>query len=80
MAEKTIFDKRYVKIISELVKARHNNKWSQREIAKRIGVNHNFIARIEMRERRLDIIETIDYMKALGLSKAEIVKKITELT
>ena len=79
MAEKTIFDKRYVKFVSELVKIRHSKGWSQRDLAKRVGVNHNFIARIEIRDRRLDLIEVIDYMKALGLSKAEIIKKISEL-
>ena len=79
MTEKTIFDKRYIGIISVLIKARHRNKWSQRELAKRFGVNHNFIARVEMRERRLDLIEVIDYMKALGLSRAEIIRRISEL-
>ena len=79
MAAKTIFDKRYTWFVSELIKIRNKKKWSQRKLAEVLGVNHNFIARIEMRERRLDIIEIIDYLKALGLSKQEIIKKIGEV-
>jgi len=78
-ATKTIFDRRYVKFIAGLVGLRNNNKWSQRKLAEVLKISLTSVARIELRERRLDLIETIDYLRALGLTRAEIVKKISEL-
>jgi hypothetical protein len=79
MKTKTIFDPCYDKLISELVRIRHEKGFTQRSFAAKTGYSTCFIGRTETKERRLDLIETIDYMKHLGLSKAEIVQKITEL-
>lgn len=76
---KTIFDPCYDWLISELVRIRHEKGFTQRSFAAKTGYSTCFIGRTETKERRLDLIETIDYMKHLGLSKAEIVQKITEL-
>ena len=76
---KTIFDPRYDRLISELVKLRHAKGFSQRSFAAKTGYSTCFIGRTETKERRLDLIETIDYMRHLGLSKAEIVRKLTGL-
>ena len=69
---KTIFDPRYDRIIAELVKIRRDKGFTQRSFSAKTGYSKCFIARTETKERRLDFIETIDYMKHLGLSKAEI--------
>lgn len=79
MAVKTIHDSRYTKLIDELIKIRHNSGWSQRMFERKAKFTHTFVARTELCERRLDIIETIDYLKALGLSKAEILKVLEKI-
>ena len=76
---KTIFDPFYDRLISELVKIRYKQGFTQRSFAAKTGYSKCFISRTETKERRLDLIETIAYMKHLGLSKTEIVQKITEL-
>ena len=76
---KTIFDPRYDRLISELVSIRHKQGFTQRSFAVKTGYSKCFIGRTETKERRLDLIETIDYMRHLGLSKAEIMRKITAL-
>jgi len=75
---KTIFDPRYARLIDELVRLRHEKGFTQRSFAKKTGYSQCFIGRTETKERRLDLIETIDYMKHLGLSKTEIANKITK--
>ena len=75
---KTIFDPRYDRLISELVRIRHEKGFTQRSFAKKTGYSQCFIGRTETKERRLDFIETVDYMKHLGLSKKEITKKLTK--
>ena len=76
---KTIFDPRYDRLISDLVRIRHEKGFTQRSFAAKTGYSTCFIGRTEIKERRLDLIETIDYMRHLGLSKAEIIRKITGL-
>lgn len=81
MKEKTksIFNPKYQKLISEIVCLRNEHGLSQRDLAKMCGVSHCYIGRIETHERRLDLIETLDILKVLGLSKSEILKLLSDL-
>lgn len=76
---KTIFDSRYEKLITRLVEIRHKKGMTQRTLALILGTSHCFIGRTEIKERRLDLIETLDLMKALGLSDKEILKELERL-
>ena len=49
---------------------------SQRELATRIGVIYSLIGKIETGDRRLDVIEFIDYCKALSLEPCDVLIKI----
>ena len=75
---KTIFDSRYDNIISCLIKIRIEKGFSQRSFSKASGYSRCFINRTEAKERRLDCVEIIDYLKRLGLSKKEIEAKVVE--
>ena len=75
---KTIFDPRYNDFIEDLVKIRHAKKLTQRSFAKKSGYSKCFVGRTEIKDRRLDFIELIDYMTYLGLSKDEIKVKVAE--
>jgi len=76
---KSIFDERYCKIIENLVKLRNKTEMSQRVLAKSLGVSNCYIARVETRERRLDLIEMIDYLRALNQDSTEIAKFIQDI-
>jgi DNA-binding transcriptional regulator YiaG len=76
---KTIFDPRYKFLIEELVRIRHKKNLSQADLAKLWGASKTHVGRTEIRDRRLDIIETIDLLKAMKLSRAEILKVIAKL-
>ena len=54
-----------------LINARKNLGLSQRDLAKRLGVTHSIIGKIETGDRRLDVIEFYEYTKALGLVPSE---------
>lgn len=47
---------------------RNRAQMSQRDFAKAIGREHGMIARIELGERRVDVVEFFQLMKALGVS------------
>lgn len=76
---KTIFDSKYNQLITRLVQIRHAKGITQRTLALLLGTSHCFIGRTEIKERRLDLIETLKLMKVLGLSKKEIIKEIEKL-
>ena len=75
---KTIFDPRYDRVISDLVRIRREKGFTQRSFVAKTGYSKCFVARTETRERRLDLIEVVDYMRHLGLSKNEIANLITQ--
>ena len=75
---KTVFDPQYGRIISDLVKIRQTKCLTQRSFAAKSGYKHSFVAKIELRDRRMDFIELVKYMGHLGLSKKEIKVKLTE--
>lgn len=76
---KSIFDKRYKKLVGELVSIRKEKNISQRELANMANVSHCYIGRTEICERRLDLIEFIDLCKVLGLSKKEMLDLIQKI-
>jgi transcriptional regulator with XRE-family HTH domain len=65
---KTIYDHRYVEIISLLRAARERAGLSQEEIARRLGKSQPFLAKVETGERRLDLLEAFELCRVLGIT------------
>lgn len=51
---------------------------SQRNLADRMGVIYSFIGKVETGDRRLDVIEFIEYCNTLELDPIEVVKEIND--
>ena len=52
----------------KIIEIRTTAGYSQRELAKRMGREHSFIARIELGERRVDIVEFYHLCKACNIA------------
>lgn len=76
---KTIFDPKYKMMIESIKTLRTQQGVSQRELAKRLEQTHCYVGRIETFERRLDIIDLINILKALELTDKEIIKFLEKL-
>ena len=76
---KSIFDPKYRDFVASLVARRQSVHITQRELAKRLGVSHCYVARIETHERRIDLTESIAMMQVLGMSNDEIIEEIKKL-
>lgn len=64
---KTIYDKRYQELISELTKERIRLSISQDELAAQVGLNQSDISKIEKFEKRLDVLEFSLILKELRI-------------
>lgn len=69
---KSIYADDYIDLISALRTIRINKNITQAEMAKRLNVTQSFISKVENRERRLDVIELLSWIDALGVSITDV--------
>jgi transcriptional regulator with XRE-family HTH domain len=63
-------------LCAALIAARKAAGISQQELAKRLRTSQTVIARIEIGERRVDVIEFIDLARALQIDPREVVSQL----
>ena len=68
----------YGALALEIRDARNRAGLSQRELAARLGKPPSWVAKVEMKERRLDILEFIALARALRLSEMDLLKIISK--
>lgn len=49
---------------------------TQAELAIKLGLHKQFVSRVELGERRLDVIELVDFARALGIDPASLVTAV----
>ena len=68
---KSVFTPLYDAFRAELVRMRKKAGLSQRALADRLGRERSFVARIELGERRLDVVEFYWFCKACRVAPAK---------
>ena len=63
--QKTLHTKEYKRLTSWLKSKRIERGLTVRELADKLGVAHSFVGKVEQCERRLDIVEYVNYCEAL---------------
>jgi transcriptional regulator with XRE-family HTH domain len=63
-------------LIAVLNAARAEKRVVQTELAARLGKPPSYVAKIELGDRRLDVIEFIEYARALGVSPTTLFKRV----
>lgn len=74
---RTLHTKPYAKLVEILVEARRAHGLTQQQVAARLGKPQSYVAKIERRERRLDVIEFIALAHALNSDPADLFSEIT---
>ena len=67
----SIHDPEYHRIVDALISLREKTKLSQKAIAQEIRLTQPDISKIERRERRIDILEALRWVRATGADPAE---------
>lgn len=70
----------YRAAVATLRAAREERELSQREVARRLGKPVSFLNKIELLERRIDILEFIQLCRALGIDPGEVMAQIATNT
>jgi len=65
---KSIYSDDYISIILALRQIRISKNITQNDLAAVLGVRQSFISKIENRERRLDVVEFLSWIDALGIT------------
>lgn len=73
---KTLRSPAHLELLTLLREARESADLTQTQLAQIIGRPQSFVAKIEGGERRMDVVEFIMVMKALGVDPTEAVRKI----
>jgi transcriptional regulator with XRE-family HTH domain len=74
--KKTIHAREYHKVISLLRECREAKGLTQKNLADKIGSDQTFISKIEIGERRIDIIELRQICIAMKMTLPEFIEKL----
>jgi transcriptional regulator with XRE-family HTH domain len=74
--KKTIYSNEHKKLLESLILARKEASLTQQELADMLGKPQSFIAKYEIGERRLDVIEFIHVCNKLGVSPSTLIKNL----
>ena len=64
---RSIHDPRYQDLIQKLIELRESKNVTQVELAQRLGKPQSYVSKVEILERRLDVIELMDWLKILDI-------------
>jgi transcriptional regulator with XRE-family HTH domain len=72
----SIHDIRYQNVIKLIISARKDKNFSQLELAEKLGFSQPDISKIERMERRIDIIELLDFLNLIAGDDIEYFDKL----
>ena len=75
----SIHDPEYQMIVNALIQLRETKKVSQAEIARAIGLTQPDVSKIERKERRIDILEVLRWIRYTKTNPAEFFAQFSNL-
>ena len=78
MRVNSIYEPRYQSIVLLLVKARVSAGLTQEELGKITGLSQPDISKIEKFQRRIDVLEAIDWIRATNSQELAVVARTLE--
>lgn len=79
----TLRDPRYRAIVARLIALRKDAGLNQRELAALLEKPQSYVAKVELHERRLDIVQFVEWLRALEIDErkffADVLKDIPVL-
>ena len=76
---KSIHTKLYQRMIARLRAKREEKGVTQMQLAEKLGVNQTFVSKVEICERRLDIVELLTICEILEIPFVDFIKEIGKM-
>ncbi len=73
---KAKFSPAYNRLRRALVSARATAELKQADLAARLGKPQSYVSKVELGERRLDVVEYADYVTALGIDPVRFLRQV----
>ena len=74
----TLHSARYSKFRVALIRARKGAKLTQEALAAKLSKPQSFVSKYERGERRLDVIEFLDIVGAIGLDPTRFIRNLSK--
>ena len=77
---KSVHTRNYHLFLELLIKARKDAGVTQEQLARRLNRPQSFISKCENGERRLDVIELLQFLQSIGVEPINFFRKIVKST
>lgn len=77
---KSVHTRNYQLFLGLLIKARKDAGVTQEQLAKRLNRPQSFVSKCENGERRLDVVELLQFLQSIGVEPIGFLKKIVKST
>jgi transcriptional regulator with XRE-family HTH domain len=71
-----LHSKNHLNIRNKLITLRKKNSFTQRALANKLSVNQSYVSKVELGQRRLDILELKKYLDALNYSAHQFLSEL----
>lgn len=73
--KKTRHSRKYDQMLTALREARKAAGLTQTEVAKKFGAHASFVSKCESGERRIDLVEAIEFCRIYGITLSQLVQQ-----
>ena len=77
---RTVLRPEYDVLLRLMTDARKESRVSQKELARRLGKTQSYVSKIENGQQRVDVLEFLDYARAVGSEPAMLLLKLDMAT
>lgn len=74
---RSIHDPRYQDLIKKLIELRKSKDVTQLQLASLLNKPQSYVSKVEILERRIDVIELIDWLKVLDTDIGDLITSCT---
>lgn len=78
LVTKSVHTRTYRPFLELLIQARTDAGVTQEQLARRLNRPQSFVSKCENGERRLDVIELLEILRAIGVDLLRFVKKVVK--
>jgi transcriptional regulator with XRE-family HTH domain len=77
---RTLGSRRHQAVCEFLIAARKKAGLTQAKVARRLGRHQSFVATVKAGQRRIDVVELLDFAKAIGFDPGSLIRRLRRVS